>query len=279
MAGFITLPQAIMSVVGGIPVQPAGPMTIIEKLRAAKSMLPGDISGILAKVLQEGPQALLQNPIASITGQLQGQLGGLVSQIQGLSGMGLGGLLSAISGTGGLQSALGNLTGVANSLSGLAGSGPFSLIDAIGHANIVGMLGSAMPANLSIANAMGPVLMGSGLNSMLGQVQGIASAITAGTIDPVAAVAQVTGMTSTINGVLDASAYAFSTVQNAVVGIAQTAGLISLVASGPADFGQIANMLIRDEMKPAIQAAMDEQIRPVDTPIDLGLGDDGDWGG
>jgi hypothetical protein len=117
--GFITLPQAIMSVVGGVPVQPAGAKTIIENLRAAKSMIPGDMGGILAKVLQQGPGALLQNPIGAVLGQMQGQLGGIVGQIQGLASGNLSGLLSAVTGASGLQSALGNLSQVSSALSGL----------------------------------------------------------------------------------------------------------------------------------------------------------------
>lgn len=260
--GFITLPQAIMSVVGGVPVQPAGPMTIIEKLRAAKSMIPGDIGGILSQVMQNGPGALLQNPIQSVLGSLQSQVGNLASQLGGLTGA--SGLLSAITGTNGLNASLGQLSSVSSALSGLTqpGAGAFGLMDAIGHSNIVSMLGANLPAGLGIQQAMGPILMGPQLSGMVGQVSNIAAAVSGGTLNPAAAITQVTGMTGTINGVISAHTNAFSTVQNAVVNMAQVNGIAALIASGPPEFAPIANMLIQNQWKGVIQAALDDQIAP-----------------
>jgi hypothetical protein len=261
--GFITLPQAISAVVGGIPVQPAGPMTIIEKLRAAKSMLPGDISGILGKILQDGPQSILQNPIGALTGQLQGQLGGMVSQIQGITNGNFSGILGAITGTGGLQSAMSSLMGASNALSGLGGltAGGFQLMDAIGHANISSILGSAMSQTLGINVAMGPILMGPNLEAMVSQLQSISAGIAGRTIADAAGAAQIGAMSGQVNSVLAASDHAFATVQAAMVPIAQTAGLVSMIASGPPEMGVIANMLIQEAHKAGIQAALDEQIR------------------
>jgi hypothetical protein len=262
MAGYITLPQAIMSVVGGVPVQPAGAKTIIENLRAAKSMIPGDMGGILSQVMQNGPGALLQNPIGSVLGSMQSQVGNLASSLTGMSGM--SGLLSAVTGAGGLQSALGNLSQVSSALSGLTqpGAGAFGLMDAIGHANIVSMLGSNLPAGLGIAQAMGPVLMGGQLSGMLSQVSNIASAVSGSSFDVNSAISQITGMTGTINGVLSAHTNAFTTVQNAVVDMAHASGIVSLIASGPAEFAPIANMLIQPQFVAQIQAAITAQQTP-----------------
>jgi hypothetical protein len=261
--GFITLPQALSAVVGGIPVMPAGAMTIIEKLRAAKSMLPGDISGVLGKVLQDGPGSILQNPIGAITGQLQGQLGGMMSQIQGIAGGNFSGIMGALSGTGGLQSMMGNLAGASNALSGLGGltQGGFSLMDAIGHGNIAAVLGPAMAKTLGMNTAMGPILMGPNLQAMSSQLQGIAGGITRGSISDASGAAQIGAMTGQIRGVLNASDNAFATVQAAIVPIAQTTSLISMIASGHPEMSVIGNMLIKDIHKTTIQAALDEQIR------------------
>lgn len=274
MFGFITLPQAIMAVTGGVPVMPAGAMTVIEKLRAAKSMLPGDMGGIMGQILQQGPGALLQNPIGSVLGQMNGQLGGIVGTIQGIAAgnngsLGnLGGILSAVTGGGGLQAALGQLGSVSSALSGLtqAAEGGFGLMDAIGHANIVQMLGEHLPAGLGIQEAMGPVLMSGQLQSMLGPLQGIAGAIGSGSVNPGSAIATIAGMTGQINGVLNAHTNAIGTVQNQVLGIAQAAGVVSLIASGPPAFAPIANMLIQDQHKAMLQAALDEQVRPAPLP-------------
>jgi hypothetical protein len=112
------------------------------------------------------------------------------------------------------------------------------------------MLGSNLPAGLGIQEAMGPLLMGGQLQSMVGQVSSIASAITNGTIDPVAAISQVAGMTGAINGVLDTHTNAFTTIQNAVVDMAHANSIVSLITSGPSEFAPIANSLIQPQFIP-----------------------------
>jgi hypothetical protein len=266
MAGFITLAQAIMGATGGVPVQPAGANTIIEKLRAAKSMLPGDIGNVLGKVLNEGPGSILQNPVGALTGQLQGQVGGMLSQIQGLasgSGLNLQGMLGSITGATGLQSVLSRFQGATNALSGLGGTtaGGFSLMDAIGHANISTILGPAMTQAVGINTAMGPIMMGPNLQAISSQLTSISGGITNRTINDAAGAAQIASMTAQLTRSLDASDNAFATVQAAIVPIAQTTGLISMIASGPPEMAVIANMLIQEAHKAEIQAALDEQIR------------------
>ena len=259
---FITMAQAISSVVGGVPVQPASGMTVIEKLRAAKSMIPGDMGGLLGKMLTGGPAAILQNPIGSLQGALQGKIGALAGAISGGT-PGFGGVISALTGAGGLQAAVGNLGQVSNALSGLTGAaeGGFGLLDAIGHANITSLFGSALPASLSVDKAMGPVMMGDRLAAMSAQFTVLADGLVAGTIAEDHAISQIGTMTDEINAVLGASTHALSTIQNQAVSIAQTASLISLVASGPPAMTPIANMLIKDSVKSEIQDLMDEQVR------------------
>ena len=258
--GFITLPQAIMSVVGGVPVQPAGAMTVIEKLRAAKSMIPGDIGGILGKVLSDGPGAILQNPIQGVLGTMGGQLNGITSALGGMGGA--SGLLSAIGGSNGLQGALSSLGGVSASLSGIASplSGGFGLIDAIGHANITQMLGANLPAGLSLQTAMAPILMGSSLNSMSSQLSSIASSVTNGSVDMGSAASSILGMASQINGVINNSTNAFSAVQSQAVSIAQTTAAISMLSNNVGGMADIATMIIQAQHLPAIQKAITDQL-------------------
>lgn len=259
MAGGISFGQAL-GLLGGVPVLPAGGKTIIEGLRAAKSVIPGDMGGILSKVLSQGPGAILQNPIGAVLGGLQGQLGGLASQLSGITGA--EGLLSSLTGAGGLSSALSSLGGVSNLLSGLGvpGAGQFGVLDAISHMNVAGMLGSALPAGLGLNTIMGPILMGGQLSTMAGMVPNLINGVVAGTMDPSVAALQVAGMTNQITGVLNASTTAFNTMRSAAMPIAQTAGIISSIVSNGEVFGGIANMIIQDQHKAEIQAAMDKQV-------------------
>ncbi|TXM68199.1 hypothetical protein [Methylobacterium sp. WL120] len=263
MAGFITMAQAIMGATGGVPVQPAGAKTIIEKLRAAKSMMPGDMGGMLSKIMKDGPGAILQNPMAGLQDIMGGQIGSIVGKVAGMSEGGMGGLLNSLTGAGGLTQALGKFLGATNMLSGLSspGAGQFGLMDAIGHTNVTSMLGSALPAELSINTAMAPILMDQAMSTMNARLATVERGITSGSMGEDMAIATVNGITSELTNAVDASNNAFATVQGRVVEIAQFSALVSMIASGPDELKVIANLLIQDQHKAEIQEAMDEQIR------------------
>lgn len=267
MAGGISM-GAALGLLGGVPVQPAGAKTIIEKLRAAKSMMPGDMGGILSKVLKDGPGALLQNPIAGIQGQLQGQLSGMMGKLQGMASGGPQGLISALSGVGGFSQVLGQLGNVSNMLSGLtpAGPGQFGLINAMSHANVANMLGDHLPPGLSITDAMQPILIEDRLTEIHATFDRMIDAVVDGHIDPEEATVVVIDTTAELARIMAISQHAFTTVQDATLSLAQGAAAISMIASGPPELAPIVNLLIREEMKAEIQEAMDEQIRPA--PLD-----------
>jgi hypothetical protein len=197
MAGGISM-GAALGLLGGVPIQPAGGNTIIEKLRAAKSMMPGEMGGILSKVLSGGPQALLQNPIGAIQGQLQGQLGGM----------------------------MGKLTGMMN-------GGPQGLIQ-------------------------------DRLTEIHAVFDRMTDAVVEGHVSEEEATAVVLDTTAELARVMAISQNAFVTVQEATLSLAQAAAAISMIASGPPELAPIVNLLIRDEHKAEINAALEEQIRPAD---------------
>lgn len=256
MAGGINFGQAL-SLLGGVPVQPAGAKTIIEKLRAAKSMIPGDMGGIMSMVMSQGPGALLKNPLGQISSLMQGQMSGMLGKLGSLEN-GPAGLISAIGGAGGLTQAMGSLQGLTNSLSGLSGGG---LMQLVGHANTLSMFGNSVPSGIGLDIVTKPLLMQPRVSQMLGVLEEIEAAIDDNDLDEVAAVAEVAAMTAEITAVVDASNNALATVQAAALTLAQSAAAISLIASGPPELAPIVNLIVRDEHKEAIQEAMDEQIR------------------
>lgn len=265
MAGGISM-GAALGLLGGVPVQPAGGNTIIEKLRAAKSMMPGEMGGILSKVLSGGPQALLQNPIGAIQGQLQGQLGGMMGKLTGMMNGGPQGLIQALSGVGGYGQVLGQLGQVSNMLSGLTspGAGQFGLINAMSHANVTGMLGEHLPPGLSVTDAMRPILIEDRLTEIHAVFDRMTDAVVEGHVSEEEATAVVLDTTAELARVMAISQNAFVTVQEATLSLAQAAAAISMIASGPPELAPIVNLLIRDEHKAEINAALEEQIRPAD---------------
>lgn len=227
--GIATIPQ-VLQLIGQAPNQ-HGRKTAIENLRAVKSLfpmfqmsggLPPQMQGLLQNVMQNGPQALLSNPIGALGGSLQGQVGGLIGQLTGQTGM--SGLVSALGSGAGLQGALGNLVGTAQSLVGLPGGmGNFDLTSVIGHAGLMGM-GVNLPASMGLDRVLGPVFS----SGLLGQVQGTVSGLLEGVGDPGAAVAQVLGHVGAINGVLNASTNALTQGLQTTMGVSA----FSIVADG-----------------------------------------------
>lgn len=262
MAGGFTTVGQVLGLLGGVRVMPAGAMTVIEKLRAAKSMLPGDMGDILNQVMQQGPGALLQNPMAAVTGALNGQLGGLASQVTAALGANGAGLVSALTGASGLGQALGNLQGMTDRLSGLANvaAGQFGLTDLVSHANLASMFGNALPAGLSLDIVTQPLRMMGDISNMAAAVPAIVSGAVSGKIPILDAVAAVGSMTGQLNGVMNASQTAMSTLQAQAQTLSNAAAAVSMIASGPPQLQGVMNTLIRPSMRQAVSDVMANQL-------------------
>jgi hypothetical protein len=173
----------VLSLIGNAPVL-HGAKTAIEKLRASKSTFPmfggGDIGGMITQMM--GGQ-MLQNPMAAISGQLQGVIGGLAGGLQGGSGM-----LAALTGSGGLQSVLGSLTGLAGGMSSPAG-----LLDIVAHAGLADT-GATLPSAMGLSNLLAPLTSSPAIQSIL---SALPSAVAANNIG------MVQGFTGQLQSIID----------------------------------------------------------------------------
>ncbi len=241
-----------------MPVQPAGAMTIIEKLRAAKSMMPGNVGNIMSMVLQQGPGSLLQNPIGAPSTVMQGQLGGMMGALGNPRRHGAPGADGRAQRGRGAAAGAGLAHRPHEQPLGLTGGG---LMQLVGHANTLSMFGNMVPPGIGLDIVTKPLMMAGSLSGMVSGLQHIESAVIGGAMGEADAVARVTGMTAEITGVVQAAETALATVENAAINIAQSAAALSMIASGPPALAPIINMIVRDEHKAEIQEAMDEQIR------------------
>lgn len=229
--GFATIPM-VLQLIGQAPNQ-HGRKTAIENLRAVKSLfpmfgvngkLPPQMQQIVDNMMQNGPQALVQNPIGALGGALQGQIGGIAGQIGNIPGA--GGLVAALTGNGGLQAAVSSLVGSAGGLVGLPGNGAFGIEAVIGHAGLASL--GELPAAMGLDRVIAPVMQGGGLlggaQSTLNSIQ---SAINNGG-DPTGYVGQVLNHVASMNDVVNGSVDALSR------GLVATSGMsaFSIVADG-----------------------------------------------
>ncbi|MEE7478424.1 hypothetical protein [Methylobacterium hispanicum] len=189
----------------------------------------GGLGGLMSSVIRGGGlQALAANPMAAIGGQLQGAISGAVGSLGSLAGA--AGLVSALTGPGGLSGAVGGLLSAGGGL--LSGQGVLGMI---AHANIAEMAGAALPGNLGIDTVLGPLTSGDLLGQVTDWVPQMAADVLAGALPIQAAIAQVEGHVATIEGIVNASAHALSTVEALAPDIAAVSTMAASFIAAPAE--------------------------------------------
>lgn len=205
--GFVPLPQALQ-LMSGVPLMKVA-SAYFEKLSITKRLDGGPgLQGLMAQVLRDGNlSSIMQNPMAALTQGIQGQLGGLVSQLSGVTGA--AGLISALTGSTGLGNALGALQAAGDNLAGLTNgaSGFFSMLS---HAATVDLAGAGLPISAAMEAVTAPLTQ-SGLLGGIGQtLPGLVSQVVAGSVTPDAAANYVLGQIATIGGITSGSAGALA---------------------------------------------------------------------
>jgi hypothetical protein len=202
--GFVPLPQALQ-LISGVPLMKVASV-FAEKLSITKRLDGGaGLQGLMAQVLRDGNlSSIMQNPMAALTQGIQGQLGGMVSQLQGMVGGGPAGLISALTGSTGLGNALGALQAAGDNLAGLTNgaSGFFSML---GHASTVDMAGAALPVSAAMDAVTAPLTQGGFLGNLSGILPQVVSQVVSGSTTPDAATNFVLGQIASIGGVTSGS--------------------------------------------------------------------------
>lgn len=277
MAGGIGI-GSILKLIGGKPHMKAGSV-IAEKLPITKMLDGGGLGSIISQVLQNGPGAILKNPVGQLTSQLQSQLGGLVGQLQSSAGAGaMGGLISALTGGGGgggLDGALSALQAVTNNLSGLTNLTTMpGRLDVFTHAQAIEAYGTALPAALNMSAALAPMQQQAKVQEAVTQVPVIVANVLNGTLDPDVAATQIQTYTDTFTNAISASATAFSIVEAQamlIAGIHATAATALPVThlaavQTPSELEDFINQTVQAAAKAAMLAAAADHVNSPDPP-------------
>lgn len=250
----IEIGQAL-KLLGGAPHLKVGSF-IAENLPIAKVLDGGPIGGLLSQVLQNGPSALMQNPIAAAAGQVQGAIGAAASALSSVSGA--ASLVSAITGASGLAGAVSRLSAAADLLSGVAmpPDGQFGLLDVVTHTSITDMLGASAPASMGLDQVLGPLNAGAALGGVASALPGVVSSVVSGTMSIAAATAWVSSQTYALTGVTSASNTALQSAQDAAHALVSVSSAAALLASPNAALQALVPMIVQPAFLPTMQDAV-----------------------
>lgn len=271
MAGGIQLPAALQ-LISGVPLKKVGSV-FMEKLSATKRLDGGALGGLMQAVLQDGNlSSVMQNPMAGLTGAIQGQMSGLVSQLQSSGIPGVSSLSSALSGTGGLDQAMGQLKAAGDNLAGLT-NGAAGFFSMIGHDNFTQMAGSALPASASMATVTAPINSAGFLSAVNTQLPDVVNAVVAGTMTPDQATEWVQVQTATAAAIVSSSAGALAwgqEMQTMVSTVSAVAGSLAVPPThdeggnrregGATGFQSVLGGIVQPGPKAAMARAVEAQI-------------------
>lgn len=271
MAGFVPFGQNLQ-LQSGVPLSKVATV-FMEKLSVVKRMDGGGMGGLMGKVIQDGNlSAIMQNPAAALTNAVQSQVGGLVSQIQGMVGGGPQGLIDAIQGatgaaglTGGLDQAMGALRAAGDNLAGLT-NGAQGFFAMIGHANTADLAGAALPAAAAMSTVTAPLTAAPFVRDVAARLPGVVADVVAGQMPADAATAWVLDQVHTAATIVAGSAGALAWSEQMHPMIATVSSVAGALAVPPV-FDEAGNRhegeatgfqgVLRTLVQPEPQAAMD----------------------
>jgi len=233
MAGGIALPMALQ-LISGVPLKKVGSV-FMEKLSATKRLDGGaGLGGLMQSVLTDGNlSSVMQNPMAGLTGAIQGQMTGITAQITAAFGGGPNALLGALTGSGGLTTALTQFQGAGDNLAGLT-NGASGFFAMLGHDNLAQMAGGALPGAASMATVTAPLASPVLLGNINNTLPTVVSAVIAGTMTSEDAATWAQTQTATIAGITAASAGALAwgqSMQTMISTVSSVAGSLAVPPS------------------------------------------------
>lgn len=279
MAAGIALPQALQ-LISGVPLAKVASV-FAEKLSITKRLDGAAPASLIQSVITNGNlSSVMQNPMAALTGAIQGQLGGLTAQLGNISNA--SGLVSALTGSNGLGAALTSLTSAGNSLAGLT-NGAAGFFSMLGHDQTAQLAGSAMPAQYATSVVTAPLTASGPLGSINSVLPQVVAQVVAGTMDPATAAVWVQGQIASLNNIVSNSSAALAwsaSMHPLIATVASVAGSLAIpptfdddgnrqegAASG---FQGVLASIVQPDAATALAAALAAQMsHTVHDPVDV----------
>jgi hypothetical protein len=288
MSAGIQLPKALQ-LISGVPLQKVVSV-FAEKLSITKRLDGGGgIASLMAQVIRDGNlSSIMQNPMATATQVLQGQLGGFATQLNGIPGA--SGLISALTGASGLGNALSIFKSAGDNLAGLTNGGS-GFFDMLGHATTVDMAGAALPLAATMDAVTAPLDSGALLNSIASQLPPMIAQVVSGQVSPDTATAFVNSQIQTLGAIVAGSSGALAygaQMHPSLALVASVGGALAVppafdsdgyrVNGAPTGFQLVLNSIVQPGPAEVMAASVAAQIRhtqhnPIDVAGMTSLGD------
>lgn len=251
--GLVT--SIVLRLIGGHPLSIA--LVTAQRFPLVKSLVGfASLGSVLPSIANGGIGAILKNPIAAITGNLQGAVGQALGAVSSLSdqGLGLGGITGALNTLNGALNDLSHVTDLMSGIAKVTEDGEFGLADVLSHASAIAGLGGVLPAGLGLDSVLAPLKLGSQLAGFASDLPGIVDRLTDGSLSPADALEIIARMAATVGNAMGVSRVALDAGRT----IADAAGTVSLVASAlqdaPADLTDVLRTIVRPDALAAMTA-------------------------
>lgn len=216
--------QILLNSVSQSPLPPPGTTFANKKVVATKpigAMGSGSssISSIMSSVLSGGIGSVLTSPTASAGSSLTSAITTATSSLTASLGGAASGMVSALTGSGGLTTALGALQTGVSALSGATAptGGAFGLSDVLAHAqNLTQYFGTSVPSSVSLSAVLAPLQSAPTLAALETEITSLTAQVLSGQTTPAAAASAFTAMTGQIGALMTNANAAISTLQTAL---------------------------------------------------------------
>lgn len=239
---------AVLGLMGGAPTVKAGTV-IIEKLKAAKVMEPGDLGDIMKTAMQGGLGSILQNPmqlLGSLAKQKTNQAQNSVSQSRFPQTAGaLSGLGAAVDA---VVDAAADVVGV--------GKDPAGLLSTVAAAQVLDSVGKTDDA-FSLGALLSPAFADSQLATVADGVVPIAMSVSAGAISDGRGAQEIAALNALLADVFVRYQAARAAADEHAVRIASVAAAASLLSAGGPEWQAVMQKALLPGPLAAIQAAID----------------------
>lgn len=241
LAGKISMGQAL-GLMGGSPVIKSGD-TIINSLKAAKTLESGGTPPQVMQAVTKGLSGLLQNPMSGKGG---GAKNASAQATESLKNTHPRTAIEAAMEQ--LDDTVGEVLDAAAEIVGL-GADDAGLIAMIGYAGTVGSLGDEVPGLL-----LKPALADAEMDQVTAVIHDVTAQFYAGYILQGDAVSLIAEQTAILRGILDTSKALVELAKNQAVLLATIGAALSLLVGGSAEWREIMAKALLPDLRPYIDA-------------------------
>lgn len=250
---------SMMGMMGGAPVTKAGTV-IIEKLKAAKTMEPGEMGGIMDSGLINGLSGILKNPMSGSGGKAkQATTDAQASVGKRDDGQSVGEARSfplTIVALDDLAEAIEDLMAAAAEAVGI-GSDPEGLLGTVAATQVLDSIGQ-VNSDLSPSAILGPLVADAEMDAVVDALDPIVRDLRSGIVHDAAAASRIDDLTESLVAIVDRATLARLAASEHAVYLSSVAAASALLISGSPEWRAALEKAFLPDSLEAVRAASAE---------------------